>query len=167
MSNKLGAILLIAGSLLFLFKDKIDLDNILKKDDVKPVPTVVVDREPSDQMKLAVSSMVDVAKKSNATVADRKAASACWIAAGDVWATLKDSGLTTDKVPLFNEDMLIVFDSQYPSLKNSFPGFGEALKSVFTNTIGDDPKAIDDATKKQISEVCYAIGWALLQQESK
>lgn len=161
MKDKIFPILIIIGALIFQFRDKIPFDDIVKFIEGKE-NVVVVESEPSAEMKQAVSGVVEVVKNSNATSDQKEQAAACWMGASDMWRAL-EADLTLDKVDKFNQDLLLIYDNKYPTLKSTFPGFSDQVKSAFDSVVGDDPVKLTKEKQKQVADLSYAIGWAFTQ----
>lgn len=154
-------VLLIAG--FFLLGGNLDL----KLDNIFPTPVnpavVVVDRNPTEEMKAFVAPVVTVVQQSNASKENKKVAAAAWFGASDVWKQMGDVNFTTDKVEVYNRELLTILNNNYPQLANSFPGFNNALTSSFFAAVGSDPKPVTPEVKKRISDWSEAVGWAFTQ----
>lgn len=151
--NKLIPLVLIIGSLLFAFKDSINIDKV--------VPGEPASVQVTTDMKDTVSGIVSVVQESGASKTAKQQASSLWVGAGDIWSVL-DINTTSDKVSKFNEDLFLIYTKKY-DLSDKFPGFAEAADQAFYKTIGEYPKQMTKDDCKKMSELCYAIAWAFEQ----
>lgn len=155
MKNTLP-VLVILASVGFLFQDKI-------KETFIPGEQVVVDEvDVSESLKEKVSGVVAVVQKSEAKKDTKKKASDLWKASGDMWA-LSDADFNSNELVAFNTELLVLYGKKYPDLANAFPGFSEAMNSVFSEVIGEYPTPMTKEKLKELSELCYAIAWAFEQ----
>lgn len=151
--NKLIPLAIIIGSLFFAFKDSINIDKV--------IPNEPVSIQVATEMKDAVSDIVSVVQKSDASKTTKQQASSLWMGAGDIWSVL-DINTTSDKVSNFNENLFLIYTKKY-DLSDKFPGFAEAADQAFYKVIGEYPKQMTKDDCKKMSELCYAIAWAFEQ----
>lgn len=151
--NKLIPLAIIIGSLFFAFKDSINIDKV--------IPNEPVSIQVATEMKDAVSDIVSVVQKSDASKTAKQQASSLWMGAGDIWSVL-DINTTSDKVSNFNENLFLIYTKKY-DLSDKFPGFAEAADQAFYKVIGEYPKQMTKDDCKKMSELCYAIAWAFEQ----
>jgi hypothetical protein len=136
-------------------------DNVVSMIDGNSVE-VVDEIKITEEWKIKVSNIVEIVKKSEAKQDIKDKASDLWKASGDMWA-LSNVSFNSNELVDFNQELLKVYAKQYPEIAGAFPGFGKAADELLSEVIGEYPVPMTSEKIKELSELCYAIAWALKQ----